>query len=322
MTSPERVEAMKRSDPDSVWLLAHPSYPPNPPTRTFTDELTLRVGSHKFHCIHLPGHTSPQTAVHVPEEGVLFTGDNVFCRSKTFIQEADPWDWLAALHWIERLDVEVIVPGHGEPCDRGYVAEQARILERWLDAVQRMVDRGLTVDEAVREPLDVPAIDPYPLGQRLFATFPHLDELNVRNLHARIVARGHVTGTIPLLVVDAANVVGMVPDGWWLRRAEAAELLRDALAPVAERGLSDLQGPLEVVLVVEGRAARVSGSATVRVVAAPGNGDDAIVDLVADAGAGRRRVVATADRGLGARVVALGAAVLPPSALPARASLR
>ena len=189
MTARDRVEAMKQSDPDSVWLLGHPGYPPNPPTRTFTDELTLRVGDHTFHCLHLPGHTAPQTAVHVPEEGVVFTGDNVFCRSKTFIQEADPWDWLATLRRIEGLDVEVIVPGHGEPCDRGYVAEQARILEGWLDAVQRMVDRGLSEDEAVREPLDVAAIDPYPLGQRLFATFPHLDELNVRNLHGRILAR-------------------------------------------------------------------------------------------------------------------------------------
>jgi len=176
-------------------LLGHPSYPPNPPVRTFADELTLRVGGHTFHCLHLPGHTGPQTAVHVPEEGVVFTGDNVFCRSKTFIQEADPWDWLAALRRIERLDVEVIVPGHGEPCDRGYVAEQAEILERWLGAVQRMVDRGLTEEEAVREPLDMAAIDPYPLGQRLFATFPHLDELNVRNLYGRVVAvRGRSWG--------------------------------------------------------------------------------------------------------------------------------
>jgi glyoxylase-like metal-dependent hydrolase (beta-lactamase superfamily II) len=195
MTSTDLVEAMKVSDPDSVWLLGHPSYPPNPPTRTFTDELTLRVGGHTFRCLHLPGHTSPQTAVHVPEEGVVFTGDNVFCRSKTFIQEADPWDWLAALRRIEALDADVIVPGHGEPCDRGYLAEQAEILERWVDAVQRMVDRGLTEEEAVREPLDAAALDPYPLGQRLFSVFPHLDELNVRNLYARIVARASRSST-------------------------------------------------------------------------------------------------------------------------------
>jgi hypothetical protein len=130
-----------------------------------------------------------------------------------------------------------------------------------------------------------------------------------------------VSGAIPLLVVDGANVVGAVPDGWWRRRAEAAGLLRDALAPVAEHGLTCLPGPLEVVLVVEGRASGVGASPTVRVVAARGSGDDAIVSLVAREGAGRRCLVATADRGLRARVTALGAAVVSPSALPRRASL-
>src|SRR5262245_45661134 len=52
MTSSERLETMKQSDPDSVWLLNHPSYPPNPPTRTFTDELTLTVGNHTVQIIH------------------------------------------------------------------------------------------------------------------------------------------------------------------------------------------------------------------------------------------------------------------------------
>src|SRR3712207_4355159 len=46
MTSAERLETMKQTDPDSVWLFNHPGYPPNPPTRTFTDELTLHAGNH------------------------------------------------------------------------------------------------------------------------------------------------------------------------------------------------------------------------------------------------------------------------------------
>ncbi|MDE3077760.1 MAG: MBL fold metallo-hydrolase, partial [Chloroflexota bacterium] len=84
MTSPERLERMKQSDPDSVWLLNHPDYPPNPPTRTFEEELTLNAGNHTFRCIHMPGHTSPQTSVFVPEEGIVFTGDNIFHKCKTF----------------------------------------------------------------------------------------------------------------------------------------------------------------------------------------------------------------------------------------------
>ena len=37
----------------------------------------------------------------------------------------------------------------------------------------------------------------------------------------------------PLIVVDGANVVGSVPDGWWRDRRGAAERLRDALVPLA-----------------------------------------------------------------------------------------
>ncbi|MEU5388031.1 NTP pyrophosphohydrolase [Kitasatospora cineracea] len=119
----------------------------------------------------------------------------------------------------------------------------------------------------------------------------------------------------PLLVVDGANVVGSVPNGWWRDRRGAAERLRDALVPVAADGLPELPGPLAVVLVVEGAARGVEGVPGVRVVSAPGSGDDRIVELVAAEAAaapGRRLLVVTADRGLRARVTALGAEPLGP----------
>jgi hypothetical protein len=117
----------------------------------------------------------------------------------------------------------------------------------------------------------------------------------------------------PLVVIDSANVVGSVPDGWWRDRAGATERLRDSLATLAGTGLPDGQGPpLEVVLVVEGAARKVTGTDQVRVVAAGGSGDDAIVDLVRAEGADRQTVVITADRGLRDRVTALGASVLGP----------
>jgi hypothetical protein len=102
----------------------------------------------------------------------------------------------------------------------------------------------------------------------------------------------------PLLVIDAANVVGSVPDGWWRDRAGATARLRDRLAPLAGRGVAGLPPPLEVVLVVEGKARDVPPIDGVRVVAAPGSGDDAIVELVEREPADRTRVVVTADREL------------------------
>jgi hypothetical protein len=121
---------------------------------------------------------------------------------------------------------------------------------------------------------------------------------------------------VPLLVVDAANVVGSKPDGWWRDRAGANARLRDALLPIESAGLPDLPGPVEVVLVVEGRARDIPAVDGVRVERATGSGDDAIVDLVAREGPGRRLVVVTADRGLRARVTALGAEVRGPGSVP------
>jgi hypothetical protein len=113
-----------------------------------------------------------------------------------------------------------------------------------------------------------------------------------------------------LIVVDAANVVGSVPDGWWRDRAGAARRLRDDLAAMRSDTFAG-----EIVLVVEGRARGVPSVADVRVVAAEGSGDDAIVRLVGTASPGRECVVVTADRGLRQRVTSLGASTVGPSTL-------
>ncbi|MGW1755618.1 NTP pyrophosphohydrolase [Streptomyces mirabilis] len=111
-----------------------------------------------------------------------------------------------------------------------------------------------------------------------------------------------------LVIIDAANVVGSVPDGWWRDRRGAAERLRDRLA---RDGLSGHEGPLELVLVVEGAAKGVESVPGVRVVEAPGSGDDRIVEVVTEAG-DRPVLVITADRELRRRVTESGAEVAGP----------
>jgi hypothetical protein len=113
-----------------------------------------------------------------------------------------------------------------------------------------------------------------------------------------------------LLIVDGANVVGSVPDGWWRDRLGAATRLRDSLADVADHGVAGVGPAPEVILVVEGAARGLPDGPGVRVVSAPHSGDDTIVDLVRDVAAGRDVAVVTSDRALRERVRALGARVL------------
>ncbi|MFJ7999738.1 NTP pyrophosphohydrolase [Streptomyces sp. NPDC096310] len=115
------------------------------------------------------------------------------------------------------------------------------------------------------------------------------------------------------LIVDAANVVGSVPDGWWRDRRGATERLRDSLVPFAADGVAGQPGPVEVVLVVEGAARGVESVPGVRVEPAAGSGDDRIVELAAAAERdGVGCVVVTADRELRLRVAAYGARCAGP----------
>jgi hypothetical protein len=133
----------------------------------------------------------------------------------------------------------------------------------------------------------------------------------------------------PVLIVDGANVVGSVPDGWWRDRRGAAERLRDGLVPLAADGLAADSGapawaigvPLEIVLVVEGAARGVTPVPEVRVESAPGSGDDLIAELATRARTAdpdRPCLVATADRELRRRVEAAGASYIGPRAVRRR----
>ena len=143
------------------------------------------------------------------------------------------------------------------------------------------------------------------------------------------------------VVVDAANVIGSRPDGWWRDRAGAARRLAGSIVAVlvsrpedlVERldgvdtvtGTSETAGSdpaeaaVQVHLVLEGAAGAVEDLPThplLDVVRAPADGDAAVVDLVTTlAGTAERVLVVTADRELRERVRAVGAEVTGPSAL-------
>lgn len=106
------------------------------------------------------------------------------------------------------------------------------------------------------------------------------------------------------LIIDAANVIGSVPDGWWRDRVAATERLLTALEPKAGQvitwdGRQHLLSHLE--LVVEGQARAVPDrglDSLVYLTRAPAAGDEMIAERARSVSA----VVVTSDRGLQARV--------------------
>jgi hypothetical protein len=120
----------------------------------------------------------------------------------------------------------------------------------------------------------------------------------------------HCSGhTGEVLLIDAANVVGSRPTGWWRDRAGAARAFVEQLRTAAGTG----KLPTPVVVVLEGRACdgNQAGVADgVTVLLAVGSGDDTLIDVASDTS--DQVTLITADRGLRQRAEALGANVLGP----------
>lgn len=152
-----------------------------------------------------------------------------------------------------------------------------------------------------------------------------LDEVEQYPLHPGFAASWPILRPLlaprPAVIVDAANVVGSVPDGWWKDRRAANERLRDRVSlldeigvPAGLLGLSQHDFPgvdrvrPEWVFVTEGVARGIDAALGVRVVDAPELGDDAIVEEARRlVGEGRRVTVVTSDVELRGRVDAAGA---------------
>ena len=135
---------------------------PNKGKIVFTGDLTLTVGDHTFHCLHTPGHTPGQIAVHVPEERAVFTGDTIFSQCQTWLMTSNVDEWITSLDRIRALDVDHVVPGHGPVQTLQYVEVQRAMLLEWKSAVAAAVARGWSREETMarvtfrdRLPVDV-----------------------------------------------------------------------------------------------------------------------------------------------------------------------
>ena len=75
---------------------------------------TLKVGGVDFFISRVgPAHAPEDLMVYVPSERVLFAGDLVFRGRIPFVGNADSKGWLLALDEIERLNPQIVIPGHG-----------------------------------------------------------------------------------------------------------------------------------------------------------------------------------------------------------------
>ena len=123
-----------------------------PPTRTFDQQLSLKVGSKRVELLQVgPAHTRGDTVVHVPADRTVFTGDILFVRGHPVIWAGPIDNWIGALDRMLGWDIETVVPGHGAITDKSGIRGLKTYLEYIKHEARQRFDAGMSLDEATRD---------------------------------------------------------------------------------------------------------------------------------------------------------------------------
>lgn len=104
------------------------------PTELFEGALSLKLGGRRVELYDLgPAHTAGDVIVHLPDDGVVFTGDLLFHGGHPIVWAGPVRNWLEACDRILALDAHTVVPGHG-PLAGPSAVEDQRAYFAWLVA--------------------------------------------------------------------------------------------------------------------------------------------------------------------------------------------
>ena len=134
-------------EPESESLMV--DYVVRKPSITYKDRMTIFLGDAIFQLIHVTSHTRDETIVYMPREKIVFTGDTVCTNGIPGLGESFLKEWIEALQFIEGLDFNILVPGHGDPGDKTSVVRFRRELNLLMDRVRQQMDKGLGRDEII-----------------------------------------------------------------------------------------------------------------------------------------------------------------------------
>ena len=113
------------------------------PNIPVSEDLTIDLGEIKAQILLTPGHTLMNLCVYVPSESVLYSGDTLITGYIPNLAEGtvEDWkDWLASLKRTEALDLDWIVPGHGEIIPKEEIGHE---IKKTITTIEKAVAEGI-----------------------------------------------------------------------------------------------------------------------------------------------------------------------------------
>jgi cyclase len=122
------------------------------PNATFEGRLDLSVADRRVTLLEVgPAHTAGDVVVHLPDDGVVFTGDILFHGGHPIVWAGPVANWVAACQRVLALDASVIVPGHGPLATPSAVADLREYFEFLTAEARLRHDAGMSALEAAQD---------------------------------------------------------------------------------------------------------------------------------------------------------------------------
>ncbi|MFS4436963.1 MBL fold metallo-hydrolase [Paracoccaceae bacterium GXU_MW_L88] len=124
------------------------------PTETFSDRMTVYLGSRRVDLMHLGrAHTAGDIVIHVPDENVMFTGDIVEYHSACYCGDGHFRDWPQTIEAIRAFDLDAIAPGRGDALVGQEMVNKALdntadFIRSTFDPARRVAQRGGSLKDA------------------------------------------------------------------------------------------------------------------------------------------------------------------------------
>jgi alkyl sulfatase BDS1-like metallo-beta-lactamase superfamily hydrolase len=147
------VQGQQFNHPGYIYPVGH-----RQPDQVYDDALSLVIGGERIELLHGRGETDDATFVWLPDRRILASGDFVIWM---FPNAGNPRkvqryaaEWAAALRHMERLEPEIVIPGHGPVIfgkDRAaqVLRDGAAVLEHLVRESLALINQGDTLDQVL-----------------------------------------------------------------------------------------------------------------------------------------------------------------------------
>jgi cyclase len=119
---------------------------------SFDDKCELKDDTQHVIFMHFGhSHTIGDAIAYLPKHKILCTGDACVNGAFNFMGHSNSAEWIKCLEAMEKLDIDLICPGHGKPTRKDLIAKEKRYFTELRAAVKKGIEDKKTVEQITKD---------------------------------------------------------------------------------------------------------------------------------------------------------------------------